>query len=179
MTVIMGTISLKFSEPLIMRFGPKKILFPSLLLVAAGLIYIAQAPVDASYVVNFLPGFIVMGLGIGPSFPAIMTLAMSASTNEDAGLASGLINTSAQVGGALGLAVLATLSATHSDGLLASGRSNEAALASGYELAFMIGAGCLLLGALLTTTVITATGQSAHAPGGAEAAADGAFADAG
>jgi EmrB/QacA subfamily drug resistance transporter len=178
MTIIMGTISLKFSEPLIMRFGPKKILLPAMLLIAAGLVYVAQAPVDASYVTDILPGFIVMGFGIGPSFPAIMTLAMSASTNEDAGLASGMINTSAQVGGAIGLAVLATLSATHSDALKAAGKSTEVALTGGYQLAFMIGAGCLVIGALLSVTVITSSGQASQAPQAEPAPAAGAFADA-
>lgn len=163
MTVIMGTISLKFSEPLIMRFGPKKILLPSMLLIATGLGLMAQISVNANYVTDILPAFAIMGLGIGPSFPSIMTLAMSASTNEDAGLASGIINTSAQVGGALGLAVLATLSATRSDALEAAGKTAEAALTSGYQLAFMIGAGCLLLAALLSATVLTSNGQTLQA----------------
>jgi MFS family permease len=176
-TIIMGTISLKFSEPLIMRFGPKKILLPSMTLIAIGLALFSRVPVDGSYVANVLPSMIILGFGIGPSFPAIMTLAMSASTNEDAGLASGLINTSAQIGGAIGLAVLATLSATRTDHLLAGGEPEAAALTSGYQLAFMIGAGLLLLALAVTAVVIQPAEQPEHAP--QSAPAEGAFADAG
>ena len=88
---------------------------------------------------------LLFGLGIGSSFPSLMTLAMSGATPEDAGLASGLVNTSAQVGGALGLAVLATLSATRTSHLLAGGSSNADALVGGYHLAFVIGAGLMAL----------------------------------
>ena len=88
-----------------------------MVLIAVGLALFTQAPVDGSYVQHVLPPMILFGFGAGLSFPALMTLAMSGATQEDAGLASGLVNTSAQVGGALGLAVLATLSATRSESL--------------------------------------------------------------
>ena len=175
-TLIMGTISLKFSEPLIMRFGPKKILLPSLSLIALGLVLFSRAPVDGSFAVNVLPSMIIFGFGIGPSFPAIMTLAMSASTNEDAGLASGLINTAAQVGGALGLAVLATLSATRTDKLLAAGESTASALTGGFHLAFLIGAGLLLLAVGVAALVIRPVASPARAA--EPASAELAFADA-
>ena len=81
----------------------------------------AQAPVDGSYVQHVLPVMILLGTGVGICFPALMTLAMSGATPEDAGLASGLVNTTAQVGGALGLAVLATLSASRTDTLTGAG----------------------------------------------------------
>jgi hypothetical protein len=99
---------------------------------------------------------------IGPSsaaglcFPALMTLAMSGARQDDAGLASGLVNTTAQVGGALGLAVLATLSASRSDKLTASGTSSDAALTSGYHLAFWIGAGLVLAAIVVALTVLRA-----------------------
>ncbi|MGH2905820.1 MAG: DHA2 family efflux MFS transporter permease subunit [Solirubrobacterales bacterium] len=168
-TLIMGTISLKFAEPLLMRFGPKKILIPSFSLIAIGLLYFSQAPSDGTYLVNVLPAMVVMGFGIGPSFPALMTLAMSASSNEDAGLASGLINTSAQVGGALGLAVLATLSATHTENLLAEGKSQVTALTEGFQLAFMIGAGLVALGAVLAAVVIKSMPMPSFDPSAAPA----------
>lgn len=153
-TVIMGTISLKFSEPLIMRFGPKRTLIPAFTLVTLGLLLFARAPIDGEYVTDILPAMILLGFGIGPSFPALMTLAMSSSTGANAGLASGLINTSAQVGGALGLAVLATLSATHTEKLIAEGHGPLAAMTDGFQLAFAIGAGFVALALLVAVTVL-------------------------
>ena len=114
-TIVMGTLSVRFSEPLITRFGARTLLFPGLTLVTVGLVLFTQAPVDGSYALHVLPVMILLGTGIGVCFPALMTIAMSGATQSDAGLASGLVNTSAQVGGALGLAVLATLSASRSD----------------------------------------------------------------
>ena len=111
-TIIMGVLSFRYAEPLITRFGARRTLLPGLVLIAVGLALFTQAPVDGSYVQHVLPVMIVLGFGIGVTFPALMTLAMSGATQQDAGLASGLVNTTAQVGGALGLAVLATLSAT-------------------------------------------------------------------
>jgi MFS family permease len=87
-----------------------------------------------------LPVTLLLGIGAGLSFPALMTLAMSGATPADAGLASGLVNTAAQVGGAIGLAVLATLSTTRSESLIERGESTAAALTGGYHLAFVIGA---------------------------------------
>ena len=152
-TVMMGTLSLRYSERLIMRFGARTMLRPGLVLIAAGLGYFARAPVDGTYVRDILPVMILFGVGIGISFPSLMTLAMSGATKEDAGLASGLVNTSAQVGGALGLAVLATLSATRTANLLAGGNSTASALTGGYHLAFLIGVG-LVLAALVVALVV-------------------------
>ena len=86
-------------------------------------------------------GLLLIGIGMGSSFPAIMTLAMSGATPEDSGLASGLVNTSVQVGGAIGLAILATLSSQRTQSLIDSGVSELSALTSGYHLAYLIGAG--------------------------------------
>jgi MFS family permease len=97
-----------------MRFGAKTTLLPGLVLIAAGLALFAQVPVDGTYVSDVLPSMILLGTGVGTAFPALTTLAMSGATQRDAGLASGLVNTTMQVGAALGLAVLATLSATRS-----------------------------------------------------------------
>jgi EmrB/QacA subfamily drug resistance transporter len=121
-TIIMGTLTGRYSEPLITRFGARRLLFPGLTLVAAGLVLFTRAPVDATYAVDVLPVLILLGTGVGICFPALMTIAMSGATRADAGLASGLVNTSAQVGGALGLAVLATLSTSRSDNLGADQR---------------------------------------------------------
>jgi EmrB/QacA subfamily drug resistance transporter len=145
--LLIGALSLGFSARLNMRFGAKATLIPGLALLAAGLVIFTQAPVGGSYISDILPVMILLGIGAGLSFPSLMTLAMSGATERDSGLASGLVNTSLQVGGALGLAVLATLSTTRSDDLLASGEPAASALTSGYHLAFVIGAG-LVIGAI-------------------------------
>jgi EmrB/QacA subfamily drug resistance transporter len=153
-TIVMGTLSFRYTEPLITRFGARTLLFPGLALVTAGLVVFTQAPVDGSYLLHVLPVMILLGTGIGICFPALMTIAMSGATKSDAGLASGLVNTSAQVGGALGLAVLATLSATRTDSLLADGHSHASALTSGYHLAFWIAAGLVVTAIVVALTVL-------------------------
>ena len=121
-SVGIGVMSLGFSERLITRFGPKATLIPGLVLIIAGLALFSRSPVDASYWADVLPSMVMLGIGAGVSFPALMTLAMSGATPADSGLASGLVNTTQQVGGALGLAVLATLSTTRTDHLVSSGQ---------------------------------------------------------
>jgi EmrB/QacA subfamily drug resistance transporter len=161
-TVVMGILSLRYSERLIMAFGARTMLFPGLVLIAAGLLLFSRAPVNGDYLTNVLPVMLLFGLGIGSSFPSLMTLAMSGATPEDAGLASGLVNTSAQVGGALGLAVLATLSATRTSHLLAGGSSSAAALVGGYHLAFVIGAALMGVAFLVVLTVVQPVSMPAH-----------------
>jgi MFS family permease len=150
----MGTLSIRYSERLIMRFGARTTLLPGLALVVAGLVLFARVPVHGSYLTDVLPTMILLGTGVGSCFPALMTIAMSGATQSDAGLASGLVNTTAQVGGALGLAVLATLSTSHSNKLLAHGDSTAAALTSGYHLAFWIAAGLVLAAIAVAVTVL-------------------------
>ena len=139
-TLVMGTMSFRFTARLNMRFGAKATLLPGIALIGAGMLLFARTPVEASYVVDLLPAMVVFGLGAGMAFPSLMTLAMSGATESDSGLASGLVNTSVQVGGAIGLAVLATLATERTSGLLADGESNAAALNSGYHLAYLVGA---------------------------------------
>ena len=104
-TIAMGLMSLRFSGPLTTRFGPRVTLLPSLISIGAGLLLFARTPVHADYVVDVLPATVLIGLGAGLGFPSLMMLAMSSATPSDSGLASGLVNTSVQVGGAIGLAV--------------------------------------------------------------------------
>jgi EmrB/QacA subfamily drug resistance transporter len=153
-TIAMGSMSIRFSEPIITRFGARAVLPPGLGLAAAGLALFAMAGVHADYLSEVMPALILIGIGMGACFPALMTIAMAGSTPEDAGLASGLVNTSAQVGGALGLAVLATLSASRTSSLLASGHSTAAALTGGYHLAFWIAVGLVLSGIAIALTVV-------------------------
>jgi predicted MFS family arabinose efflux permease len=158
-TIVMGTLSLKYTERLATRFGARTTLVPGLVLIGAGLALLARVPVDGNYVTDLLPTMILMGTGVGVAFPALMTLSMSGATPSDAGLASGLVNTTVQVGGALGLAVLATLAATRTGGLLAQGDSAAAALTGGAHLAFVIGAALLVAAVVVAVTVIQSERQ--------------------
>jgi EmrB/QacA subfamily drug resistance transporter len=139
-TLVMGIMSFRFSAQLNMRYGAKTTLIPSMVAIAAGMLLFARTPVEATYVVDLMPPMVLFGLGAGLGFPSLMMLAMSGATPQDSGLASGLVNTSVQVGGAIGLAVLATLATGRTDGLLADGESTANALNSGYHLAYLIGA---------------------------------------
>ena len=119
-TLVMGTMSFRFTARLSMRYGQRPTLMAAIAFIAGGLLLFARTPVEASYVVDVLPAMVMTGLGAGLGFPALMMLAMSGATPSDSGLASGLVNTSAQVGGAVGLAVLATLATERTDGRLAA-----------------------------------------------------------
>jgi EmrB/QacA subfamily drug resistance transporter len=163
-TLIMGTLSVRYSQPLVMRFGARKLMFPGLGLIAVGLLWFTRAPVHGSYIPDIFPVMVLFGTGAGVCFPALMGLAMSGATPSEAGLASGLVNTTAQVGGALGLAVLATLSASHSSKLIASGHSSAAALTSGYHLAFGIGAALVGCAILVALTVVQPVAKTTHEP---------------
>jgi EmrB/QacA subfamily drug resistance transporter len=156
-----GILSLGFSARLNTRFGPRATLLPGLVLLAAGLAWLTRVPVHASYGVDLLPSMILLGIGAGLSFPSLMTLSMSGATASDSGLASGLVNTTVQVGGALGLAVLATLSTTRTNHLLASGDSHAVALTGGYHLAWWISASVAAAAVIVGAVVL----QAVRAPG--------------
>ena len=152
--VAIGTLSFRLSAQLNTRFGPRTMLLIGLTLVTAGLALFARAPLQARYAYDVLPSMVLLGVGGGLSFPAVMTLGMSGATASDSGLVSGLINTTAQVGGSLGLAVLATLATSRTDQLLAAGESTTSALLAGYHLAFGIGAGFLAAAMLVAAIVL-------------------------
>jgi len=153
-TIIMGVLSLRYTERFVTRFGARTMLFPGLGLIAIALLLFARTPVDGDYFRHVLPVMGLFGFGAGICFPALMQLAMSGATPEDAGLASGLVNTTAQIGGALGLAVLATLAATRTEDLVADGVSMATALTRGYHLSYMVGAVLVGLAVLVTLFVI-------------------------
>ena len=174
-TIVMGTMSLRYSERLTMRFGPRATLVVALVSIGIGLILFAQTPVDGTYVTDILPAMVLIGLGAGLGFPSLMTLSMSGATAEDSGLASGLVNTSVQVGGAIGLAVLATFATERTGGLLAEGERAATALNSGYHLAYLIGAALVVAAIAVALSVLrsdshTETEQSEARPVGAEPA---------
>jgi EmrB/QacA subfamily drug resistance transporter len=163
MTVVMGTMSFRFTGQLNLRFGPTATLVPAMGLIVVGLLLLARTPVDASYATDLLPAMLLIGLGAGLGFPSLMTLAMSGATQSDSGLASGLVNTSVQVGGAIGLAVLATLATERTDRLLADGESAASALNSGYHLAYLIGAGLVLVAIAVAVSVLRSPAPEAAA----------------
>jgi MFS family permease len=150
---LVAVVSLRYAGGLIARYGPARTLLSGLALVAAGLLLFAHAPADGPYLRSMLPVMAVLGTGVGLAFPAVMALAMSRATEQDAGLASGLINTTVQAAGALGLAVLASLATSHANQLRRAGDPPLRALASGYRLAAVAGAG-LVLAALAVTCVL-------------------------
>jgi sugar phosphate permease len=167
LSIGIGAMSLKWAPQLVNRYGPRPVLVPALLLIAVALLLLSRVSVDGQYVTDILPSMLMIGIGAGLGFPALMTLAMSGATASDAGLASGLVNTSQQMGGALGLALLVTMSTTRTDDRLADGVNQAAALTDGYQLAFAIGAGLVLFGVLLAVTVLKKTEgepQEAEAP---------------
>jgi EmrB/QacA subfamily drug resistance transporter len=138
--LIMGAMSIGLSARLVLRFGIKPPLTAGLLLAALGLLLLARAPVDGSFAVDVFPSMILLGLGAGMAFNPVLLAAMSDVEPTEAGLASGLVNTSFMMGGALGLAVLASLAASRTDTLLAAGEGQAAALTGGYHVAFLAGA---------------------------------------
>jgi EmrB/QacA subfamily drug resistance transporter len=152
--VVMGGLSLGLAEKLMMGIGPRSALLAGLTLIVAGLLLFARTPVDGAYIVDVFPAMLLLGGGAGLSFPALMTLAMSGATPQDSGLASGFINTTVQVGGAVGLAVLATLSSSRTENLVADGEPVANALNSGYHLAYLIGAALTVVAIVVAFVVV-------------------------
>ena len=155
-----GSVSLFLSAPLNARFGERAVLVAGLFLIVAGLALLARAPVGADYAADVLPVMLLLGVGFGAAMPALTALAMSGAAPEDAGLASGLFNTTQQVGGALGLAVLATLATARTEGLLADGQGAASALTGGYHLAFAVGAGFVVVAIALASILLRSEGAS-------------------
>ena len=159
--IVMGALSLGYAEKLIMGIGARQALIFGLLLIGAGLLLFARAPVDANYLTEIAPVMLLLGGGAGMSFPALMTLAMSGATPSDSGLASGFVNTTTQVGGAIGLAVLATLASERTDTLRAAGEARDTALNSGYHLAFLIGAALTAVAVVVAVLVLESETEAA------------------
>ena len=138
--LIMGTLSVGASAKLVMRYGFRRPLATGLLFAAAGLALFARAPVDGTFLVDVLPSMILLGIGAGIAFNPVLLAAMSDVAPEESGLASGLVNTAFMMGGALGLAVLASIAASRTDSLRAAGHGKLDALVGGYHVAFIGGA---------------------------------------
>jgi EmrB/QacA subfamily drug resistance transporter len=171
--IIMGAFSIGLSAKLVMRFGFRKPLATGLLLAATGLALFVRAPVDGSFVVDVLPSMILLGIGAGMAFNPVLLAAMSDVEPSDSGLASGLVNTSFMMGGALGLAVLASIAASRSHTLRVGGAGELSALTGGYHLAFLVGAAFAATAALVGGTLLRPAEQAAgeHEAGRAAATA--------
>jgi len=165
--VIMAIFSVGISARLVMRYGLKAPLGTGLALAGLGLALLVRAPIDGNYLVDVLPSMVLLGLGAGIAFNPMIIVAMSDVEPERSGLASGLVNTSFMMGGALGLAVLASIAASQTTSAIASGASQVAALTDGYHAAFAIGAAFAITAAVLGFKVLriessAATGRDAH-----------------
>jgi MFS family permease len=157
--LIMAVFSIGISARLVMRYGIRPPLATGLLLAAAGLALFARAPVDGNFLVDVLPSMILLGFGAGMAFNPVLLAAMSDVEPTEAGLASGIVNTSFMMGGALGLAVLAAAAAARTDNLLASGDGQIVALNGGYHVAFVIGAVFAAAAAVIGAALLRSTAQ--------------------
>ena len=156
-SALMALISVRFSERLITRFGARPVMLTGMALIVVGLAAVrAGARRTPTYVVHIFPSATAMGIGAGLCFPPLMGLSMAGVAPQDAGLASGLVNTTAQVGGAIGLAVLATASTGRAASLQAGGASVADALTGGYHLAFWICVGLMAASFVIAATVLRA-----------------------
>jgi len=166
--LIMGALSIGLSAKLVMRFGFRKPLAVGLSLASIGLLLFVRAPVDGTFLVDVLPSMILLGIGAGMAFNPVLLAAMSDVEPSESGLASGLVNTSFMMGGALGLAVLASVAASRSHNLRLGGADELSALAGGYHLAFLLGAvfaaaGAVIGGTLLRQAPLAAGEHAGHA----------------
>jgi EmrB/QacA subfamily drug resistance transporter len=152
--LIMAALSVGLSARIVMRFGIRRPLAVGLSFGVLGLLLFARAPVNGSFVVDVLPGMLLLGLGSGIAFNPLLLAAMSDAAPSESGLASGVVNTAFMMGGSLGLAVLASLAAARTEGLLASGAATQTALNEGYRLAFLAGAGFAAAAALIGATLL-------------------------
>jgi len=172
--LIMGAFSLGLSARLVIRFGVRVPIAVGMGLVAVGLALFARAPVDGNFLVDVLPSMIVLGIGVGMAMNPVLMAAMSDVEPSESGLASGVVNTAFMMGGALGLAVLASLAARRTGSLTAQGQSAVAALNGGYHLAFLVGAAFAVVAAALAAGLLRT--RPIAAPAQAEGEAHGALA---
>ncbi len=155
--LIMGAFSLGLSDKIVLRFGTRLPLAAGMTLLAIGLTLFARAPVDGSFLVDVLPAMVLLGLGIGMAFNPVLLAAMGEVEPSDAGLASGVVNTSLLMGGALGLAVLASLAEARTAALRAAGADPLVALTGGYQAAFLAGALCAAIAAVVGAVLLRST----------------------
>ncbi len=142
------------AQTLVTRVGVKPVLVTGMSLLTVGLLYFTQVSADGSYLGDLLPGFLIIAMGMGFSFVPISIAALAGIQAKDAGLASGLINTSQQIGGALGIAVLSSVAVAHTTGAAKAGDAMPQALTSGFQAAFWVGAGVAAVGVVASLVLI-------------------------
>jgi EmrB/QacA subfamily drug resistance transporter len=169
--VVIAAVSLGLSARLITRFGQRTMLFLGLILIIAAFVLLSFTRLHGTYPVDFLPASLVMGLGFGAAAPAMMGLGMAAVTPAESGVASGLFNTTQQVGGAMGLTVLSAFATARTSSLAAAGKGQAASLLGGYHLAFMIAAAFVLIALLIGVAMLKGTPARGHEPGSSRPAA--------
>ncbi|MFD4526499.1 MFS transporter [Streptomyces sp. NPDC058470] len=167
--IAIGVLMLSLSARTIARFGPYRVLLVGLVLITAGMALLSRAPADGKYLADVLPPLLLLAAGFAAAMPAVTGLAMSGAREEDAGLASGLFNTTQVVGGSLGLAVLTTLAASRTERLLGEGGQLVAATADGYRLAFTVAMG-ITATALVLAAVLLRPGRVSSSAGTVEEA---------
>jgi MFS family permease len=172
--IIMGAFSLGLSAKIVTRFGIRAPMGVGLVLGGLGLVLFARAPVDGNLLTDVMPGMLLLGVAAGVAFNPLLLAAMSDVRPSDSGLASGIVNTAFMMGGALGLAILASLAAARTEGLIASGASPVAALNGGYHAAFIVGGFCAILAGVLGAAFIRTARQSSAAVERAGRVAEGA-----
>jgi EmrB/QacA subfamily drug resistance transporter len=164
-TVIWGAASLLLSDRLVMRFGIKPPLLTGVGLMALALVLLARTPVDGNWAIDILPATIALGIGAGIAFNPILLAAMSGVAPDQAGLASGVVNTAFMMGGAVGLAILASLASSRSDSLLSADSDSLAALNGGYHVAFVVGTVFLVASAVVAAALLRVEAPQAHGVG--------------
>ncbi|SER03192.1 MFS transporter [Actinokineospora terrae] len=152
--VTIAAVTLKLAPRVMRKVDPKQVMVIGLACLAAGLGALAFIPVDGVYAAHVLPGLLLIGLGTGLAVPATLAAAVAGATRFDAGVRSGLVNTTQQLGAAVGLAVLATVATTRAKDQLGAGAAVDSALTSGYSLAFVVGAGIMLVGLAVAALLV-------------------------
>jgi len=151
------------SAGLVTRFGFKPVLVAGLVVTAIGLLWFSQVSADGSYVADILFPSLLAAVGLGLAFVSMTVAAVSGVEGHEAGLASGLINTSQQIGGALGLAILATVANGRTDDAAAAGTAAKVALTEGFQSAFLVGAGIAIAGAIIAMVIVSGQASREHA----------------
>ncbi|HEY3844881.1 MAG TPA: MFS transporter [Acidimicrobiales bacterium] len=153
-TLVVATLSTGITARLVERFGSMQVLVPGMVSMTVGLLLLAHAGEHAHYLTDVFPSFFLVGLGAGTAFVPLLTIAMAEVPKDDAGLGSGIVNVSQQMAAAVGLAVLSTLATNRTNALVTTGHRVQAALTSGYQLAFVIGAGCVVVGVIVAPLLL-------------------------
>jgi EmrB/QacA subfamily drug resistance transporter len=159
---VIAVVSMALAPRLLTRFGPRPLVLVGLPILGGGMVLLAQISPDGGYLTGLLPAMLIMPIGFGITMPSLMTLAMSEVAPQDSGVTSGLFNTTQQVGGAVGLAVVSTAVASRIEGLLNGGAASPVALTGGYSLAFWIGSGFVFTGWLIA--IVMLRGRTATVP---------------